>query len=68
MIGTLCRELESRETLMHHFGKTDPSSFSTRGTHPILAIVVNGNPHLFYGILFALGGKSLDKFSEKIAI
>lgn len=68
MVGTLCREIESRETLMHHFGVTDPLALSNRGINPILAIVVNGNPPLFCGILFAPAGTSLDKFSEKMTI
>jgi hypothetical protein len=63
MIDTLDREIKTRETFMRYFGEKDPSSLSSRGINPILAIVVDGQPPLFYGILFALAGESLDRVS-----
>lgn len=72
MMNTLHREIETRETLLHYFSfgemgtGTDPSPslLSDRGINPILAIVVDGDdPPLFYGILFAHAGTSLDKFT-----
>jgi hypothetical protein len=65
VIDTVFREIESRETFMRYFGEKDPSSLSSRGINPILAIVVDGNPPLFYGILFALAGESLDRLSGR---
>jgi hypothetical protein len=63
MIDTLFREIKSREMFMRYFGEKDLSSLLSRGINPILAIVIDGNPLLFYGILFALTGESLDRLS-----
>jgi hypothetical protein len=70
MMDTLHREIETRETLLHYFGfdetgtEPSPSLLSDRGINPILAIVVDGGDRaLFYGILFAHAGTSLDKFT-----
>jgi hypothetical protein len=65
MIDTLLREITSREKLMRHFGEKDPSLLSNHGINPILAIVVDGNPPLLYGILLAFAGVSVDKLSGR---
>lgn len=63
MIEPLLREIRSRETLMQYFNEKAPSFLSKHGINPILALVVDGNPPLLFGILLAFAGSSLDKLA-----
>jgi hypothetical protein len=64
MIGSMQREISSRERLLHYFGGTDNSLLSKHGVCPVIAIVVVGNSSLLYGILLPWAGINLDKVSD----
>ena len=64
MIEPMKCEIQSRETLLHHFGGTDNTLLSNHGICPILAVVVDYNPLLLRGLLLSKAGISLDNLPD----
>ena len=64
LISQMQREISTRESLLRHFNQKDPALLSTLGVSPILAVVVDRDPPLLYGILLANAGFTFESASE----